>query len=55
VQGDRARLEAALGAAFRLDTEPLLSLLEEASGRAVDVMVQFLQPSPGQPPGPPSP
>jgi hypothetical protein len=43
VGADRPRLEAALGAAFRLDTEPLATLLEEASGRALDVLVQALE------------
>jgi hypothetical protein len=41
--GDRARLEGALQAAFRLDTEPLVRLLEEASERCLDVMIQALQ------------
>jgi hypothetical protein len=41
--GDRPRLEAALQAAFRLDTEPLAALLEEASTRALDVMLQALE------------
>ena len=39
VKGDRPRLVAALQAAFRLDTEPLSQLLEEASGRTIDVMI----------------
>ena len=43
VKGDRPRLVAALQAAFRLDTEPLLRLLEEASARSLDVMVQALE------------
>jgi len=47
VAGDRPRLEAALQAAFRLDTGPLASLLEEASQRAVDVMIQSLESAPG--------
>ena len=42
VAGDGPRLRAALEAAFRLDTEPLVALLVEASGRAVEVMVQSL-------------
>jgi hypothetical protein len=42
VKGDRPRLEAALQAAFRLDTEPLARLLEEASARVVDVLLQEL-------------
>lgn len=40
---DRPRLEAALSAAFRLDTEPLAALLQEASDRALDVMIQSLE------------
>jgi len=43
VAGDGPRLIAALRAAFRLDTEPLGTLLEEASDRAVDVMTQALE------------
>jgi len=43
VAGDRPRLEAALQGAFRFDTAPLASLLEEASERAVDVMIQSLE------------
>jgi Fic family protein len=43
VGGDLPRLEAALQAAFRLETEPLASLLEEASERALDVMIQTLE------------
>jgi hypothetical protein len=42
VAGDAPRLRAALLSAFRLETEPLVSLLVEASGRALDVMVQSL-------------
>jgi hypothetical protein len=42
VTGDAARLRAALEAAFRLETEPLVALLAEASGRALDVMIQTL-------------
>ena len=42
VAGDGPRLRAALEAAFRLETEPLVALLVEASGRAVEVMVQSL-------------
>ncbi len=41
--GDRFRLEATLSAAFRLDTEPLAALLQEASERALDVMIQSLE------------
>ena len=47
VKGDRPRLEAALQAAFRLDTEPLARLLEEASARSVDVLIQELSRSSG--------
>jgi len=47
VAGDRPRLEAALSAAFRFDTAPLASLLEEASLRVVDVMIQALERDPG--------
>ena len=43
VGGDRARLEACLRAAFRLDTEPLTALLQEASERCLDVMIQSLE------------
>ena len=42
VAGDAPRLRAALEAAFRLETEPLTALLAEASGRALDVMIQTL-------------
>jgi hypothetical protein len=42
VAGDAARLRAALEAAFRLETGPLVELLGEASGRALDVMIQSL-------------
>ena len=42
VAGDAARLRAALEAAFQLETEPLVQLLVEASGRALDVMIQTL-------------
>ncbi len=42
VSGDAPRLRAALEAAFRLETEPLTALLGEASGRALDVMIQSL-------------
>jgi len=41
--GDRPTLEAALSAAFRLDTEPLAALLQEASERPLDVMIQSLE------------
>jgi Fic family protein len=43
VKGDRKHLEAALQAAFRLDTEPLSRLLEEASARSLDVMIRALE------------
>jgi hypothetical protein len=43
VGGDRPRLEASLRAAFRLDTEPLATLLSEASDRCLDVMIQSLE------------
>ena len=43
VAGDGPRLGAAIRAAFRLETEPLVALLVEASGRAVDVMIQALE------------
>ncbi len=43
VGGDRSRLEACLKAAFRLETEPLTALLQEASDRALDVMIQTLE------------
>ena len=42
VKGDLPRLVAALQAAFRLDTEPLSRLLEEASGRTIDVMISSI-------------
>jgi hypothetical protein len=40
--GDRERLDKALFAAFLLATEPLASLLEEASERALDVSIRAL-------------
>jgi len=43
VAGDGPRLVACLQAAFRLDTEPLVTLLDEASDRALDVMIQTLE------------
>jgi fido (protein-threonine AMPylation protein) len=43
VGGDRARLQAALEAAHRLETGPLVELVREASGRALDVMIQSLE------------
>jgi hypothetical protein len=45
--GDAARLRDALAAAFALHTEPLCALLEEASARAMDVMIRALEPGPG--------
>jgi hypothetical protein len=42
VAGDGPRLRAALESAFRLETEALVALLVEASGRALDVMIQTL-------------
>jgi hypothetical protein len=46
VGGDRARLEACLRAAFRLDTEPLTTLLREAADRGLEVMIQSLKNAP---------
>jgi hypothetical protein len=43
VGADAPRLDAALQTAFRLETEPLAALLEEASERALDVMIQTLE------------
>jgi hypothetical protein len=43
VGADGPYLVACLRAAFRLDTEPLVSLLVEASARALDVMIQSLE------------
>jgi hypothetical protein len=40
---DDERLRAALQAAFQLHTEPLCALLDEASARAVDVMIAALE------------
>src|SRR5712691_8252849 len=42
VGADGPRIEACLQAAFQLSTEPLTSLLDEASERALDVMIQAL-------------
>jgi hypothetical protein len=39
---DAPRLRAAVEAAFQLATEPLATLLDEASGRDVDVMIRAL-------------
>jgi fido (protein-threonine AMPylation protein) len=44
VGADRPRLDEALRAAFRLETQPLATLLAEASERALDVMIAALQP-----------
>ena len=43
VKGDAPRLETALAAAFRLETGPLVDLVDEASGRALAVMIQALE------------
>jgi hypothetical protein len=43
VGADGPYLLACLRAAFRLETEPLVSLLVDASGRALDVMIQALE------------
>ncbi len=43
VGADGPYLVAVLRAAFRLDTEPLVSLLVEASSRALDVTIQALE------------
>ena len=43
VGADGPYLVAVLRAAFRLDTEPLVSLLVEASSRALDVMIQAVE------------
>jgi hypothetical protein len=43
VAGDAPRLQAALEAAHRLETGPLVDLVREASGRALDVMIQSLE------------
>lgn len=43
VAADGPYLLACLRAAFRLDTEPLVSLLAEASSRATDVMIQAVE------------
>ena len=42
VGADGSRIEACLQAAFQLSTAPLTSLLDEASERALDVMIQAL-------------
>ena len=41
--GDAPRLRATLEAAFRFETEPLVHLLDEASERCLDVMIQTLE------------
>jgi hypothetical protein len=43
VAGDAPRLHAALAAAFRLETGPLVDLVREASGRTLDVLIQTLE------------
>jgi hypothetical protein len=42
VAGDAVRLRSAIESAFRMETGPLVELLSEASGRALDVMIQSL-------------
>jgi hypothetical protein len=43
VGADGPHLDACLRAAFRLETEPIVSLLLDASSRALDVMIQALE------------
>ena len=43
IGGDRERLEASLQAAFRLEMGSLTALLQEASARSLDVMIQTLE------------
>lgn len=43
VSGDGRRLVQCLQAAFQFELEPLATLLEEAEGRALDVMLQTLE------------
>ena len=43
VAADGPYLVACVRAAFRLDTEPLVTLLSEASGRALEVAIQALE------------
>jgi hypothetical protein len=43
VGADAPRLEATVAAAFQLATEPLTTLLDEASERALDVMLRALE------------
>jgi hypothetical protein len=45
--GDAERLAATIAAAFRLDTEPLTTLLDEASERSLDVVIAALETSRG--------
>jgi hypothetical protein len=45
VAEEAPRLGAALGAAFRLDTEPLTALFDDASERALDVLLAALGPA----------
>jgi Fic family protein len=44
VAADEPRLRQALQAAFQLHTEPLATLLEEASERSLDTMIRALEP-----------
>jgi fido (protein-threonine AMPylation protein) len=51
---DAERLQQALQRAFRLETEPLTTLLDEAAGRALDLMIERLEsPTAGLPVPPP--
>ena len=43
MDGDAARLRLGLQQAMSLVTEPLAALLDEASERGLDVMIQTLQ------------
>jgi Fic family protein len=43
VAGDALRLRQTIGQAMSLVTEPLATLLDEASERALDIMIQTLQ------------
>ena len=43
VAGDAPRLRDAVESAFRLETGPLVDLVREASGRALDVKIQALE------------
>ena len=49
---DADRLQQALQRAFRLETEPLTTLLDEAEGRALDVMIERLEGPTADLPGP---